>query len=101
MKRISKLALLSLIILFAVVYIWISNPLLALVLGSISLVPFMKNVFEIKKYHNRSLYLALSAVILVVGLISACIWIFSQDQILDKTIFLGGAGVFFWLLYKI
>ena len=86
MKRISKLALLSLIILFAVVYIWISNPLLALVLGSISLVPFMKNVFEIKKYHNRSLYLALSAVILVVGLISACIWIFSQDQILDKTI---------------
>jgi hypothetical protein len=78
MKRISKLALLSLIILFAVVYIWISNPLLALMLGSISLVPFMRNVFEIRKYHNRSLYLALSIAVLIIGLISTCMWIFSQ-----------------------
>ena len=93
MKRISKLALLSIIILFAVVYIWISSPLLALILGSISLVPFMRNVFEIKKYHNRSLYLALSAVILIMGLISTGIWVFSQAQVLNMIVIAIAAGL--------
>ena len=93
MKRISKLVLLSLIILFAVAYIWMSNPLLALILGSISLVPFMRNVFEIKGYHNRSLYLTISAVALIVGLISTGIWIFSQNQALNKVIVGVAAGL--------
>ena len=93
MKRISKLALLSLIILFTLAYIWISNPLLALILGSISLVPFMRNVFEIKEYHNRSLYLALSAAVLIMGLISTGIWIFIQNQALNKVIVAIAAGV--------
>jgi hypothetical protein len=93
MKRISKLALLSLIILFAVVYIWISNPLLALVLGSISLVPFMKNVFEIRKYHNRTLYLTLSVVVLSGGLISTGIWIFSQNQGSNRVLIAVAAGL--------
>ena len=93
MKRISKLALLSIIILFAVVYIWISNPLLALILGSISLVPFMRNVFEIKEYRNRSLYLALSAAALLGGLISTGIWIFSQNPALNKVIVGVAAGL--------
>ncbi len=93
MKKISKLALLSTIILLAVVYIGISNPMLALILGSISLVPFMGNVFEIKGYRNRTLYLTLSAVVLIVGLISACMWVFSQDQALNKVIVGFAAGM--------
>lgn len=93
MKRISKLALLSLIILFAVVYIWMSHPLLALILGSISLVPFMKNIFEIKGYHNRNLYLTLSTAVLILGLISTCMWIFSQNPALNKIVVAIAAGL--------
>ena len=93
MKRISKLALLGLVVLFAVVYIWASNPLLALILGSISLVPFMRNVFEIKGYLNRNLYLALSAAVLILGLISTCMWVFSQEQTLNKVIVGFAAGM--------
>ncbi len=93
MDRVSKLALLSFIILLAVVYIWMSNPLLALILGSISLVPFMRNVFEIRKYHNRTLYLALSTVVLFGGLISAGIWIFSQNQGANGVIIAVAAGL--------
>lgn len=93
MNRISKLALLSFIILFALAYIWISNPLLALILGSISLVPFMRNVFEIKEYRNRSLYLTLSAGVLIVGLISTCMWVFSQNWALNKVIVGIAAGL--------
>jgi hypothetical protein len=93
MNRISKLAILSMIILLAVSYIWISNHQLALILGSISLVPFMRNVFEIKKYHNRNLYLALSAVILVIGIISTGIWILNLNQALYKIIIGFAAGL--------
>ena len=93
MNRISKLTLLSLIILLAVIYIWMSNPLLALILGSISLVSFMRNIFEIKKYHNRTLFLALSVTVLLGGVISAGIWVFSQVQALNKVFIAIAAGL--------
>ena len=93
MKRISKLAILSIIILFAVTYIWMFNPLLALILGSISLVPFMRNIFEIKGYHNRNLYLALSTAFLILGLISTYIWVFSQNQALNKAVIAIAVGL--------
>ncbi|HEX3014107.1 MAG TPA: hypothetical protein VHO92_07535 [Methanobacterium sp.] len=86
MKRTSKLALLDIIILFGVVYIWTFNSMLALVLFSIMMVPFMKNVFEIKKYHNRNLYLAFSAVFSIAWLISTGIWVLSQDQALNNVL---------------
>jgi len=91
MNRVSKLVLLSMVILLAVSYIWISNHLLALILGSISMVPFMRNVFEIKKYHNRNLYLALSAVVLFIGVISTGVWILNLHPALYK-IFTGFAA---------
>lgn len=100
MKKISKLAFLSLIILFAVTYIWMSNPLLALILGSISLVPFMGNIFEIKGYCNRTLYLALSAAVLILGLISTFVWIFSQNQTLNKVIVGIAAGLLMLTIFQ-
>jgi hypothetical protein len=100
MNRISKLALLSFIILFALVYIWISNPLLAMILGSISLVPFMRNVFEIKGCHNRSLYLTLSAGVLIVGIISTCMWVFSQTPTLSKVIVGIAAGLLILSIFQ-
>lgn len=100
MNRISKVTLLSIVILAAVIYIWISNPLLALILGSISLVSFMRNIFEIKKYHNRNLYLALSVPILIVGTILTGIWAFNQDQIADKMIIGIAAGLLILSTFK-
>lgn len=93
MNRISKLALLSIVILLAVVYVWMANHMLAIILASISLVPFMRNIFEIKKYHNRNLFLALSAVILFVGIVSASIWILNQGLILYRAVIATAAGL--------
>ena len=93
MSRISKLALLSTVILLAVIYIWMTNPLLALILGSISLVPFMKNIFEIKKYHNRNLYLLLSSIVLFLGSVSTGVWILDQNEILNRAFIAVAAGL--------
>ncbi len=84
MNRISKLAFLSVVILLAVIYVWIANHLLAIILASISMVPFMRIIFEIKKYHNRILFLVFSASVLFVGIVSAGIWILYQNQILYR-----------------
>lgn len=100
MNRISKLTLLSTVILLVVIYIWISNPLLALILGSISLVSFMRNIFEIKKYHNRNLYLTFSVVILIVGTISTGIWAFNQDHTVNKLIIGAAAGLLIVSTFK-
>ncbi len=93
MNRISKLALLSVIILFAVLYIGTVDLQLALILGSVSLVPFTRNVFEIKKYHNRNLYLAFAVIILTVGMISTGIWVLNQKEVLDRIIIGIAAGI--------
>jgi len=93
MNRISKLAILNGIVLFAIIYIWMYNPLLALIMASIGVVPAIRNIFEIKKYHNRNLYLALSTVVLFVGIISTGIWVFNQDELLNKTITGVAAGL--------
>ena len=84
MNRISRLAILSSIILFAIIYIGAYNSLLALIMASIGIVPAVRNIFEIKEYHNRNLYLVLSTVVLFVGILSTGIWVFDEKELLNK-----------------
>ncbi len=93
MNRISKLTLLSIVILAAVIYVGIANHLLAIILASISLVPLMRNIFEIRKYHNRNLFLVLSAAVLFIGIVSAGIWVLNQTILLYRAAIGAAAGL--------
>ena len=83
MDKIKKLVLISFIVLFVLIFQWPLDPVMTLVLGFTYVTILIGALFEIKKYHNNSIYLAATALILILGLILTYIYTFNLNYMQD------------------
>ena len=94
MDKVKKLVLMSFIVLFWLIFSWTIDPKVAIIFGSFAIVTLLGVLFEIKNYYNKNIYLAISAFILILGLILECIYVFKLNYIdTHKVIFFILAGI--------
>jgi len=93
MDKIRKLVLMSFIVLFVLIFSWTVNPAMTIIIGSFFIVTLLGASLEIKRYYNKNIYLAISAFILILGLILTYFYASNLSYIQNKLIFFIIAGI--------
>lgn len=88
MDKIILLVLGSFLILIGVINSWTTNPTLSISIGSFYVVFLLGILFEIRGYHNKNVYLTISTLILILGLILSYIYAFKFNYMQDTNKFI-------------
>ena len=103
--KLIRLTLMFILGIILLLYIWIYSHFFGYLLGSVFIVNFMREIFKIRKFYNRKMYLTLSAIILSLGVILSILSLINmnlnfQVKIIDTLIIVVMIVIAFYAIFR-